>query len=210
MAIQTIDTTTDHGTYRGDPAKTAFEKINANFSEIAGAGGSGLNLKAFAALSGVAGSFPAFSGPGAMRVAAIVGSVSSDTSGFPTGAIIESGSNANGNYTKFADGRLICVSVRVGINVVTNPGGFIIPPDTLAAAFINDFERACYCNLTLFEGVDGGGREIYALRSSYGKTGIFTSTGRSPSAEGPSLSWTLGTIVSKSWICTKIDVGRWR
>ncbi|WP_082629033.1 hypothetical protein [Pseudomonas sp. TTU2014-080ASC] len=33
MVMQIIDTTTDNGTYRGDPAKTAFEKCNANFSE---------------------------------------------------------------------------------------------------------------------------------------------------------------------------------
>lgn len=37
----------------------------------------------------------------------IVGTVS-QTGGVPTGAIIESGSNANGTWTKFADGRMIC------------------------------------------------------------------------------------------------------
>lgn len=39
--------------------------------------------------------------------ASAVGPVT-QTGGVPTGAIIESGSNANGNYTKFADGTLIC------------------------------------------------------------------------------------------------------
>lgn len=34
MARQVIDTTTNNGTYIGDPAKTAFEKTNANFSEL--------------------------------------------------------------------------------------------------------------------------------------------------------------------------------
>lgn len=34
MARQIIDTTTNNGTYIGDPAKTAFEKTNANFSEL--------------------------------------------------------------------------------------------------------------------------------------------------------------------------------
>lgn len=33
MALQIIDTTTDHGTYKGDPAKVAFEKANGNFAE---------------------------------------------------------------------------------------------------------------------------------------------------------------------------------
>ncbi|MGC1328976.1 phage tail protein [Pseudomonas sp.] len=37
----------------------------------------------------------------------ILGTVS-QTSGVPTGAIIESGTNANGSYTKFADGTMIC------------------------------------------------------------------------------------------------------
>jgi hypothetical protein len=34
--------------------------------------------------------------------------VVSESSGVPTGAIIESGSNANGEYVKYADGTLIC------------------------------------------------------------------------------------------------------
>ncbi|MBO0393895.1 hypothetical protein J1F00_05840 [Stenotrophomonas maltophilia] len=34
MARQVIDTTTDHGTYKGDAAKVAFEKTNANFAEL--------------------------------------------------------------------------------------------------------------------------------------------------------------------------------
>lgn len=34
MAQQIIDTVTDHGTYKGDPAKVAFEKTNSNFSEV--------------------------------------------------------------------------------------------------------------------------------------------------------------------------------
>lgn len=37
-----------------------------------------------------------------------VGTVS-ESGGVPTGAIMESGSNANGNYIKYADGTLICM-----------------------------------------------------------------------------------------------------
>lgn len=36
MARQEIDTTTDHGSYKGDPAKVAFEKVNANDAELYG------------------------------------------------------------------------------------------------------------------------------------------------------------------------------
>ncbi len=34
MAREIIDTTTDHGTYKGDPAKVAFEKANSNFAQL--------------------------------------------------------------------------------------------------------------------------------------------------------------------------------
>lgn len=34
MARQVIDTTTNNGSYIGDPAKTAFEKVNQNFQEL--------------------------------------------------------------------------------------------------------------------------------------------------------------------------------
>jgi len=36
MAQQIIDTVTDHGTYKGDPAKISFTKANENFSELYG------------------------------------------------------------------------------------------------------------------------------------------------------------------------------
>lgn len=44
---------------------------------------------------------------GAYRRGTILGTVS-QSGGVPTGAIIESGSNANGNYVKYADGTMIC------------------------------------------------------------------------------------------------------
>ncbi|MET0775458.1 MAG: phage tail protein [Pseudomonas mandelii] len=61
-------------------------------------GGTGGNTQA-AARTGL--------GLGAAAVAAILGTVS-QTGGVPTGAIIEKVVNANGEATKFADGRLIC------------------------------------------------------------------------------------------------------
>lgn len=53
-------------------------------------------------------------GLGSAAVAPIVGTVS-QTGGTPTGAIIESGSNANGAYTKYADGTMVC-SANVFVN----------------------------------------------------------------------------------------------
>jgi hypothetical protein len=77
----------------------------------------------------------------------ILGTVS-QTSGVPTGAILERGSNANGDYIKFADGTLICwlttptltASIAVG-NVFTStvsspsfPATFSVAPAISASA----------------------------------------------------------------------------
>lgn len=54
----------------------------------------------------------------------ILGTVS-QSGGVPTGAIIESGSNANGTYTKFADGTLVCriyTSATVSVSISYGTG----------------------------------------------------------------------------------------
>jgi hypothetical protein len=52
----------------------------------------------------------------------ILGAVS-ETSGVPTGAVINRGSNANGEYTRFADGTQICTNDNAAIT--TNPATFV-------------------------------------------------------------------------------------
>lgn len=52
----------------------------------------------------------------------VLGTVS-QIDGVPTGAIIESGSNANGEYTRWADGTQICTNGNASIT--TNPAAFI-------------------------------------------------------------------------------------
>jgi hypothetical protein len=64
----------------------------------------------------------------------IVGTVS-QSAGVPTGGIIESGSNANGEFTKFADGTMIC-----RFNAATSSGG--ATTKTLPATFANTDYRA--------------------------------------------------------------------
>lgn len=70
----------------------------------------------------------------------IVGTVS-QAGGIPTGAIIEKGSNANGDFVKFADGTLIC-SDRFGFNAGTNSAAgslfqtAITPAREFPAAFV--------------------------------------------------------------------------
>lgn len=49
----------------------------------------------------------------------ILGTVS-QASGIPTGAVIEAGSNATGTFTKFADGRMICTLLILGLSININ------------------------------------------------------------------------------------------
>ena len=51
----------------------------------------------------------------------ILGTVS-QSGGVPTGAVIERGSNANGEYVKFADGTMICTSVNRTVTATTQRG----------------------------------------------------------------------------------------
>lgn len=51
----------------------------------------------------------------------LVGSVS-ESSGTPTGAVIERGSNANGDYVRFADGTQICTSALSPVDCTANEG----------------------------------------------------------------------------------------
>ncbi|MBV4486943.1 hypothetical protein HU727_015215 [Pseudomonas sp. SWRI153] len=59
-------------------------------------------------------------GLGSAAIAAVVGTVSQDK-GIPTGAVIERGANANGEYVKFADGTLICTLYGRGGIAFNNP-----------------------------------------------------------------------------------------
>lgn len=54
----------------------------------------------------------------------VLGTVSQD-SGVPTGALIERGSNANGSYTRWADGTQICWNAA---GITTNPAAFSDTP----------------------------------------------------------------------------------
>lgn len=60
----------------------------------------------------------------ATLTAKILGTVS-QSGGVPTGAVIESGTNANGTYIKFADGTLICTSPLLSNGTVTNAAGSV-------------------------------------------------------------------------------------
>jgi len=83
-------------------------------------------------------------GLGSAAVAATLGTVS-QSSGVPTGAIIETGSNSNGRYTKFADGTMICSLLLGPINIAAGSiynSGII----TFPAAFAS--EVRCHLNFS--------------------------------------------------------------
>lgn len=64
----------------------------------------------------------------------ILGAVS-QSAGVPTGAILERGSNANGEYVRFADGTQICWSQSLGFGAVTTPLGAGYRSNDLTWAF---------------------------------------------------------------------------
>ncbi|KAB5626300.1 hypothetical protein F7234_03965 [Pseudomonas putida] len=118
-------------------------------------------------------------------LADILGTVS-QSGGTPTGAIIERGSNANGNYVKYADGTMICTGVSAagvvtGVafgNIYTNnatsftfPAAFAAAPVVApAVSYVSggpvwggvDSISTTGCSIRLFSGgSNGGGQPKY-------------------------------------------------
>ncbi|MBC8718839.1 hypothetical protein [Ochrobactrum sp. Marseille-Q0166] len=67
--------------------------------------------RALLALTGTNGNIPVMTGSGAVASRPIVGTVS-QSGGVPTGGIVQSGTNANGTFVRFADGTQICWRVN--------------------------------------------------------------------------------------------------
>lgn len=90
--------------------------------------------------SGTNGNIPVITGAASVAMRAILGTVS-QTSGVPDGAIVERGSNANGEYMRFADGTQICQSGTLTGDVTTALGSlFRLAAEgtwTLPATFAN-------------------------------------------------------------------------
>ncbi|PMQ08915.1 hypothetical protein PseAD21_22540 [Pseudomonas sp. AD21] len=102
MSKQTINLGTAPTGVGGDTPRSAFTKTQSNFDELYAA--DAVNYKR----------------------ANIVGSVS-QSGGVPTGAIIEVGSNSNGEYVKFANGTQICRFLYSGALALDSPlyGAFV-------------------------------------------------------------------------------------
>lgn len=74
--------------------------------------------QALRGLTAAAGSFPRFSDGGSAVMQVMVGTVS-QAAELPTEAIVERGSNANGEYVKYADGTMMCWRTVSGVSLAT-------------------------------------------------------------------------------------------
>jgi hypothetical protein len=74
----------------------------------------------------------------------ILGTVS-ESGGVPTGAIIESGSNANGEFVKYADGTMICTQgfPQETSTTWTYPVAFASAPRIQATNTVGNLPRFC-------------------------------------------------------------------
>lgn len=77
------------------------------------------------------------SGTAAKLAAAAILGTASQSGGTPTGAIIETATNANGTYTKFADGTLICQGPMPDFAVAAGAVATVSSAATFPALFIN-------------------------------------------------------------------------
>lgn len=134
MSREIIDTVTDHGSYTGDPAKTAFTKANNNFSELFGSGLTNLlinpsmlvNQRRFAGGSLAANVFGFdrwFSGPGGSNVSVSAAGVITHASGTMC-QVIEAPQNTLGTTVRVSVSDLSGGNLNV---VVAGVAGVITP-----------------------------------------------------------------------------------
>lgn len=109
-------------------------------------------------------------GLGSAAVAAIVGTVS-QSGGVPTGAIIQSGSNANGEFVRFADGTQICTkTLAIATGSTTAIGGVYASGATAAGAVPANFAQTPTVIPTGTDNRGGGwaAMDIYPTASAWG------------------------------------------
>ena len=152
--------------------------------------------RALAALTGANGSIPVATGAGTAAMRAIVGTVS-QSGGVPTGALMETGSNANGRYLRFADGTQICWHRASNFTATDVASGVLYqaaPP--VAFAFPASFAAPPIVSI-IADKQGGGSGALWGVMSS-----------NQPTAGGIAftlLSTTSGTQAKAAYIAT----GRW-
>ncbi len=189
MALSKVDTTTPNGKYIGDPAKTAFEKINANFDELDGSrnsarsiatGGTGAtsardartnlglatsSIDAVPLANGGTGSTTAAGartnlGIKSAALAELVGTVSASGT-----AIFEFISNLNGEAVRFADGTQFCSFESSSVSSTTSQYGNVYVSGVANFNFPAEFIDVAKVN--------------YTSRSNGGGAGCWTISGQS-------------------------------
>jgi len=108
----------------------------------------------------------------------ILGTVS-ESSGVPTGAIIESGSNANGEFVKYADGTMICITAKSQFLTTDNNVGNLYRSSGAATLdYPATFASLDYLSAFKVETGNTGGLDFFSLGSSNKDylTGSFLST----------------------------------
>ena len=141
---------------------------------------------------------------GSAAFASLVGTVAG-------GAIIEQGSNAKGNFTKFADGTLIAWGSQLfniqtlagqgaGFNETDQPSNFV-PGSFRSSVSFNFFTGPNKGGLMLY-----GSMQYYSqgLRNAY----VGINIGTSPAAVHPSFSY--GPATSQSYEISFQTIGRWK
>ncbi|WP_460420841.1 hypothetical protein [Pseudomonas sp. ZL2] len=178
MAKQTINLGTPPTGVGGDTPRSAFGKAQANFDELYGVTG---NLKSAA-------------------FAAIVGTVS-QAGGVPSGALMEVGSNANGEYFKYACGMQICIKRNFNIP------GFVIAPGAMGGSSLYPFPAP-------FVDVPAKSFSGYVSDGGGARTGI-SLIDDSPMNGGSIDGWrfyiknTTATNTQIIYACHLIAIGRW-
>jgi hypothetical protein len=141
---------------------------------------------------------------------AIVGTVS-QSGGVPTGAIIERGSNANGEFVKYADGTVMAwkrvdfSGVSIGPANDAGQGATISPNTTMATAIIS---QQTVINSFRLKDASGVG-DIFGCAISFNNNNLgIISTGYSTASVTPRWAST-GTNVVTNGFYELFAVGRW-
>ena len=138
----------------------------------------------------------------------ILGTVS-QSGGVPTGAVIEQGSNANGEYVKFADGTFLCghtvnltgLSVSAGVSVYINTS-WTLPVTATGGVFVKTIVGA--------ELMTSDAKHIYGGLSFYtNQVSVYNTGGLGADIHpGPAIS-EVGSSVCNSAVIRLFAYGRW-
>ena len=128
----------------------------------------------------------------------ILGTVSED-GGVPTGAIIERGSNANGEFVRYADGTQICWRNDFALPFVT---GLRVGANwTYPASFVTDGSVSVFHLPDSGGGASKGPDSYIATRFIIGSTSTSLQAYRVEGTDG----WVDGDVIST----TAMGIGRW-